>query len=172
MTFPLKREEEKMKKLLTATLICVLVLSFLAVQGASAKAAAPKIIRCKQMITSGISSAADWVGTLSRCAIAGDVYYWEVPGKDYVTGSKGRMIEHYFETFTITTATGTISGFENGVYLLYFPFLFQSNGRVTSATGEWTTLVGYKFHEMGTTNDPLDPNTTVLYGPSTMFLAP
>lgn len=161
-----------MKKIVALTLICVLVLPLMSVQTASAKGAGPKIIKCDQLITSGISNAADWVGTLSGCAIAGDVYYWEIPGQDYVVGAKGGKIEHYFETFIITTETGTISGIENGVYHLYSNFLFQADGRVTSATGEWTYLVGYKFHEIGNTNDPLDPETQALYGPSTMFLAP
>jgi hypothetical protein len=163
---------KKMKKILVLTLICVLVLPLMAVQPVSAGGKGLQIIRCDQLITSGVSSAADWVGTLSGCAIAGDVFYWEMPGQDYVTGAKGGKIEHYFETFLITTPTGTIEGVESGVYHLYSNFLFQAEGRVTSATGQWTYLVGYKFHELGNTNDPLAPDVQALYGPSTMFLAP
>ena len=155
-----------MKKLLTATFIGVLVLSFLAMPAGSAQAAGSKIFHCDQMIVSGLSSAADWVGNLTGCKIAGEVYYWETD-QNYVVGGT----EHFFETFLITTATGTISGVEMGIWN-FSTFKFRAEGWVTAADGEWAYLVGYKFHEMGTTTDPFDPNALAVYGPSTMFLAP
>jgi hypothetical protein len=160
-----------MKKFLALTLICVLVLPLMSVQPVSAGGKGPQIIRCDQLIASGLSNAADWVGTLSGCAIAGDVYYWETD-QNYVTGAKGGKVEHYFENFLITTPTGTISGAEKGIYNFSSNFKFSADGWVTGATGAWTYLVGYKFHEIGWTTDPFDPNATALYGTSTMFLAP
>jgi hypothetical protein len=99
------------------------------------------------------------------------VEYWETDA-NYVVGAKGGKVEHYFEIFKITTATGEIWGHEKGVYNFMSNFKFNADGWVTSATGEWASLVGYKFHEIGWTTDPNDPNATAIYGPSTMFLAP
>jgi hypothetical protein len=171
MISPHKREEEKMKKLLTATFIGVLVLSFLVVPAVSAQAAGPKVIRCDQMIVFDFINSDHWVGSLTGCAIAGTVEYWETD-QNYVVGAKGGKVEHYFEIFKITTASGVIWGHEKGVYNFMSNFKFNADGWVTSATGNWAYLVGYKFHEIGWTTDPNDPTATAIYGPSSMFLAP
>jgi hypothetical protein len=160
------REEEKMKKILAITLICLLVLPALTVQAVSAKAAGPKIIHCDQMIVFDTINSDHWIGTLSGCELAGTIEYWETD-QNYVVGKT----EHFFEIFKITTPNGVISGWDNGVWN-FSTFKFRAEGRVTAAYGDWAFLLGYKFHEMGTTTDPFDPNATVIYGPSTMFLAP
>jgi hypothetical protein len=154
-----------MKKIVALTLICVLVLPLMS---ACAVFTAPKTIRCDQLIVFDRKNSDHWIGTLSGCAIAGKVEYWETP-QNYVTGAKGEKVEHYFETFTITTATGVIEGVDKGIYNLSSNFKFNADGSVTSATGAWTYLVGYKFHEIGWTTDP---NINPISGPSTMFLAP
>jgi hypothetical protein len=102
-----------------------------------------------------------WLGTVAG-DVKGTVAFCETPA-NYVVGTT----EHFFETFTFTTAHGVITGFDNGLY--YFgkpPYLFWSSGQVTGATGDWTYLVGYKYFEVGTTSDP---NYLPLVGPTTMM---
>jgi hypothetical protein len=155
-----------MKKILAITLVCLLVLPFLSVQAVSAQG--PKTIYCDQMIVYPLTPTEDphWIGTLSGCGLAGTVEFWETPS-NFVVGKT----EHYFEIFKITTPTGIISGWDNGVWN-FSTFKFRAEGRVTAADGEWADLVGYKLHEMGTTTDPNDPTATAIYGPSTMSLTP
>jgi hypothetical protein len=154
-----------MKKFLVLTLICVLVLPLMWVQPVSAGGKGLKNISCDQMIVYDWGAGSNhWVGNLSGCPIAGTVEYWETD----LNFSVGKT-EHFFEEFLITTPTGTISGMEKGIWN-FATFKFRAEGWVTKATGEWTYLVGYKFHEMGTTTDP--NIGTAIYGPSTMFLTP
>jgi hypothetical protein len=151
-----------MRKVLAVTLICILALLFTSVGAVSAKANVSRSFGCDQLIIFDTFNSDHWVGTLSGCDLAGKVEYWETD-QNYVVGKT----EHFFETFTITPdAGGVINGVDAGVWN-FSTFKFRANGWVTDATGPWTSLVGYKFHEMGTTTSPDLP---VVYGPSTMSL--
>jgi hypothetical protein len=69
---------------------------------------------------------------------------WFFPGKT----------EHFFETWiTYPDSGGWFSGTDGGVWS-FVTFKFRANGWVTDASPEWRRLVGYKFHEVGTTTNP------------------
>ena len=152
-----------MRKVFAASLLLILALLFTTVGTVSAKPKNPKSFKCDQVITFDTVNSDHWIGTLSNCNIEGTVEYWETD-QNYVVGKT----EHFFELFQITTATGTIKGYDNGVWN-FSTFKFRANGRVTEADGAWADLVGLKFHEMGVTTSPEFP---VIVGPSTMSLMP
>ncbi len=155
-----------MKKIFAIALVCLLLLPFLSVHTVSAQG--PKTIYCDQVIVYPLTPVEDphWIGTLSGCGLAGTVEYWET-SRNYIVGKT----EHFFELFKITTPGGVISGWDNGVWN-FSTFEFRAQGEVTAATGEWAYLLGYKFHESGTTTDPNAPGATSINGVSAMFLAP
>ena len=152
-----------MKKILIITLVGMLILSSMSACSPSAK---PKSITCDQMISFD-SSKPDphWIGTLTGCELEGTVEYWETDLNFTV-----HQIEHFYETYKITTAKGVITGVDQGDWDLT-SFKFTADGWVKDATGDWKSLRGYKFHETGTTTQfPPPAGTTVLNGPSTMSL--
>jgi hypothetical protein len=147
-----------MKKILAMTLVGLLVLPFMSACSSSTQ---PKSIKCDQMISiDGSLPDPHWIGTLTGCELEGTVEYWETDLNFRVHG-----IEHFYETFKITTATGVITGVDAGDWDLISTFKFTADGWVKDATGDWQYLEGYKFYETGITE-----GTTVLSGPSTMSL--
>jgi len=110
------------------------------------------------------ASDAHWVGTATG-DIAGKVEFWETPD-NYIVGK----VMHFYESFKITTATGVIQGYDVGLWN-FSMFKFRAEGRVTSATGDWAGLVGYKFHEMGYTTAFPPPDGHTISGTGSMFLA-
>ena len=58
----------------------------------------------------------------------------------------------FHETWIIETESGSISGFDDGVWS-FVTFKFVANGRVTGATGSWTGLVGSNMRYSGTTTE-------------------
>jgi hypothetical protein len=104
-----------------------------------------------------------WLGTVSG-DINGTVKFQPLPANSYVVGS----VKHFYEIFTITTSAGVISGYDVGVWN-FSTFKFRAEGWVTSATGDWAGLTGYKYHEMGYTT-PLNPPTPI-HGTGSMFIA-
>jgi hypothetical protein len=159
--------DDNMRKVLAVTLICILALLFTSVGTVSAKPKEIKFFRCDQRITFD-SNLPDphWIGTLRDCDLKGKVEYWETD-QNYVSGDT----EYFFEIFKITTNRGVINGVDNGVWS-FTTFKFSADGHVTSATGFWKHLVGYKFHEKGVTTSPDLPNPDfpVIYGTGTMSL--
>ena len=163
-----------MKKLLAITFITILALLITSVVVLAKPGNGPNIIKCDQYIAVYLSDGDDahWRGTLTNCELDGaSVHYY---GIDTNRISKG-MSTHFAENFVIYPNGDNhpeifIKGSEEGLWNLN-TFKFRSEGRVTEANGPWSYLVGYKFHEMGVTDDPFAPNWTILKGPSTMFLA-
>lgn len=130
---------------------------------ATAMADDEEIYRSDVVISNNFVPPPHWVGTVTG-DITGSVEYWPVPANSYVVGS----VKHFYENFTITTSVGIIKGYDIGVWN-FSTFKFRAEGWVTSATGEWAGLVGYKYHEMGYTT-PLSPPTPIV-GTGTMFIA-
>lgn len=107
-----------------------------------------------------------WEGPLTS-DIEGTIEFWEHWDQNYVVGGT----EHFFETFIIETKHGTITGVDEGVWN-FATFKFRANGWVTDATGDWAYLVGYKFHEMGTTSQfPPPEGSTIVTGTGTLTLS-
>jgi len=152
-----------MKKVLMITLVGLLILTFMSACSSSAK---PKSITCDQMISFDTTKPdPHWIGTLTGSELEGTVEYWETDLNFTV-----HQIEHFYETFKITTEKGVITGVDNGDWDLT-TFEFTADGWVKDAKGDWAYLRGYKFHETGTTTKvPLPAGTTVISGPSTMSL--
>jgi hypothetical protein len=160
------RGDTRMKKIFALTLIIVLALSF-STAGALAAPKEPTHIVCDQMISIDIASDdPHWSGPLTGCELEGaTAEYWET-SQNYIAGKT----EHFFEIIKITTPEGVIEGYDVGVWN-FSTFKFRAEGRITSATGRWAYMVGYKFHEIGTTTEvPPPEGITVIYGPSTMSI--
>jgi len=104
-----------------------------------------------------------WHGTVRGCSVAGQITICEEPA------SFMGKTEHYFEVFTIEPWDGgQIYGVDAGVWN-FTTFKFRANGFITGASPEWVDLVGFKFHEMGTTTDPaLGWPITALNSPLTL----
>jgi hypothetical protein len=126
----------------------VLILLFLSMTAVSAQPNKPMECVVDAAFDPGVDPQC-WHGMVSGCPIAGEVTICEnpaiFPGKT----------EHFFEEFTIHTGQGDIYGIDAGVWN-FATFKFRANGWVTSATGDWAYLVGYKLHEMGTSSNPDD----------------
>ena len=150
---------KKRSLILISVLIATLLFSSIAV--ASAKPNASRPINCVVDITFDPEVGLFWYGTVSGCSLEGTIQFVEKP-ENYVSGKA----EHFFEDFTIWPASGgEIIGTDAGVWN-FSTFKFRANGWVTSASEDWAYLVGYKFHEMGTTSNPDElpltaPNTTM-----------
>ena len=164
-----------MKKVLAVTLIAVVALLLTSGGVLAAQSNGPKIIKCDQFIAVySTDPEPHWRGTLSNCALDGaQVHYF---GSSTKTGWESGKVAHFYEDFVILPESGGyIKGYDDGLWT-FSTWKFRAEGRVTEASPEWSHLVGYKFHEMGTTDDPTllpsDPEEEwVLNGPSTMFLA-
>jgi hypothetical protein len=78
--------------------------------------------------------------------------------------------EHFNETWVIQTDSGSISGFDNGVWN-FKNFKWVANGQVTAATGSWTYLVGCNMHYSGTATDFLGDGTPIS-GTGTLMITP
>lgn len=81
--------------------------------------------------------------------ITGTVAFWET-GSNYIAGKW----ERFFEVFTILPDSGGyINGIQHGTWS-FKTLEFSATGWITSTSSEWTELLGYRFHEAGTTTDP------------------
>ena len=162
-----------MKKVLAVTLIAVVALLLTSAGVLAAQSGGPKIIKCDQFIAVySTDPEPHWRGTLSNCVLDGaQVHYYGQP-----EGWDSGKVSHFHEHFEIVPlGGGSIKGYDDGLWN-WSTWKFRAEGRVTEATEKWSYLVGYKFHEMGTTDDPTILPTDleaewVLNGPSTMFLA-
>lgn len=89
-----------------------------------------------------------WYGTVEG-DITGTVAFWETDA-NYIAGKWMR----FFEVMTIQPeAGGYINGIQRGTWSLKTGS-FSTSGWVTSASAEWAYLIGYRYHEAGTTSDP------------------
>ena len=155
------------RKSLILIMVLMIALLFSSITAASAKPNASPLIKCVVDIqTSPPGVKPDWYGTIEgeECSIAGTVTFNETD-ENFDAGKSG----HFFEEFTIKPYSGgEIHGEDNGVWN-FSTFKFRANGRVTGASEEWADLVGYKFHEMGRTTDPFDPEADVVSAPGTIM---
>jgi len=140
------------------TTAAIVTISFLAISLVSIPAvlAAPKTYNGTEVIFIGIPYGPDdhWkgpiVGGIFGTTGASTAEFYETSA-NYVVG----QTEHFFETFTITTACGTITGTDDGIWT-FASFNFKAHGPVTGVSGSCDPgLVGYTFHEEGTTSDGL-----------------
>ena len=150
-----------MKKAAVVTLALALLMSIVMVAPA-ASAQPKKALRCKLWMQLYWTEPLHWEGSLTG-DIVGSIIVTEgapsFPGKT----------EHFTETFAITTADGTIEGFDEGVWS-FQTFKWRANGMVTAATGDWAYLVGYNVHEIGLTTPvpPLDDANVYAWGTITL----
>ena len=162
---PRRREEvTRMRKVAVTTLIaCMLALVFASASGVSATPSDPDGFTCEMAASFDLAvPGAHWEGTVTGCKIQGTIEVFELPAS-FVGNT-----EHFFETYTITTSTGVISGVDQGVWG-FNTFKFRANGWITEATGDWSYLSGYKLHESGYTSavPPAEGSIVTLTG--TMF---
>lgn len=144
-------------------MIALLSTSFTAV---SAKPNTSRPVECIINITNDLTVGDFWFGTVSGCSVEGTIKFEHGEKENYIVGKTG----HFFEVFTIWPASGgEIKGIDEGVWN-FSTFKFRANGWVTSASEDWAYLIGYKFHEIGTTSNPEE---VVVTAPGTkMKLAP
>jgi hypothetical protein len=133
---------------------------------AAALAADEEIYRADFAISVNLAEPAPhWVGTVTG-DVSGTVEFWESPDNRIV----GKVM-HFYESFRIKTSTGVIEGYDVGLWT-FSTFKFHAEGFVTSATGDWAGLVGYKYHEMGYTSAfPPPEGGTSISGTGSLFIA-
>jgi N-acetylneuraminic acid mutarotase len=104
-----------------------------------------------------------WDGTIDG-DIEGSITVFEMgasfPGKT----------EMFHETWVIVTDSGSISGFDDGVWS-FVNFKWVANGRVTAATGSWAYLVGCNMRYSGTTTEFLGVGFPI-HGTGTLMIMP
>ena len=111
----------------------------------------------------GGTSPISWIGTIWG-DIEGDVTL------SAIQATFPGITEHYSETWVITTSTGTITLYQEGVWS-FKSFEFKSNGYVTAATGSWEYLVGSDAHVRGVTTPFPVPKPTPVIGSCELLIA-
>ena len=99
----------------------------------------------------------DWVGVGGSSPYSWIGMVWgDINGDLYVSledaWSPGKT-EKFSETWIIETDGEEIAGYDVGTWS-FINFKFGANGKVTSATEGWSSLVGYDMRYSGTTTDP------------------
>ena len=163
---PPREEVTQLRKTAVATLVvCMVALVFASVPVAAVPPSDSEPLRCDMAATLDLSQAdAHWVGPVTGCDIQGTMEVFETPA-NFIVGNS----EHFFETFTITTSTGVISGVDKGVWD-FNTFKFRANGWITDATDDWSYLMGYKLHESGYTSQFPPTQGTIVTLTAAMFL--
>lgn len=136
-------------KVIAALVVAVFLGGLLAASVARARILDPLepsigLIRCE------LEMDVDWANMKWDGTIAGDIdgsiTIFEMgasfPGKT----------EMFHETWVIGTDSGSISGYDDGVWS-FVNFRWVANGRVTAATGSWAYLVGAHMYYSGITTE-------------------
>jgi hypothetical protein len=150
----------KMKVKAIAALVFVLFLG--AILMAPAWARPMKLLRCSLEMDVDWAHG-KWDGTLTGDIVGSITIYEEgatLPGKT----------EHFHETWVIVTDSGSISGFDEGVWS-FVNFKWVANGGVTAATGDWAGLVGCNMRYSGTTTEFLGVGNPI-HGTGTLMIMP
>jgi hypothetical protein len=134
-------------------LIVLLALAFTLVLLPAGMANAKEPLKCGISITLIWNGGFYWDGT-----ITGDITGTFIIAPDPVPPFPGKT-EHFLETWVISTATGEIGLYQEGVWNMKTG-RWRSNGIVTSATGDWTYLIGCNAHVRGVTEVPVEPGMT------------
>lgn len=153
-------------KSLSLIVVLMVTLLFSPIAAASAKPNTSGPVECIIDITNDLTVGDFWFGTVSGCSLEGTIKFVHGEKENY---GKGKTW-HFYENFIIWPASGgVIEGTDEGVWN-FSTFKFRANGWVTSASGDWAYLVGYKFHEIGTTSNP---DAVAVHAPDTrMKLVP
>lgn len=143
-----------MKKVsLIVLALIILVFLFASISAVSAQPNAP--IACVLDITYDDyigPGEGYWLGTVTGCSIEGTIRFDAVPEEYFDAGKT----THFVEEFTIEPYSGGVIKGKNWGVWNFSTFKFRANGWVTDASAEWAHLVGFKYHEMGTTSNPAD----------------
>jgi len=159
-----------MRKLLLLPLsLCVIaLLSTLSMSTAIAQPMKP--LRCEVLLQLnwdwvgfGGSSPYTWIGT-----ITGDIE--GTATLSLIGATFPGITEHYSETWIITTTTGSITIYQEGVWS-FKSYKFKSNGWITAATGTWTYLLESDAHVRGVTTPFPVPAPTPVTGTGTMWIS-
>ena len=135
---------EEVKQIRRLIVLLAFTLAFTLVSVPVVPTQAKKPLRCETEIAFDWDLH-QWIGTVSG-DIEGSITF--TPEGASFPGST----EHFFETWVIETDGGdVIKGSHEGVWS-FKTFKFRTNGKVTSASGEWSHLVGRKVHTIGTTS--------------------
>ena len=159
-----------MKTKVIATLVVAVFLGgLLLASAASARIAESITSQSMEPLRCGVEMDVDWanmkwVGTITG-DIAGSITVFEMPGVSF----PGKT-EHFHETWVIVTDSGSISGFDNGVWS-FVNFKWVANGRVTAATGSWAYLVGSNMRYSGTTTEFLGVGFPI-HGSGSLMIMP
>jgi hypothetical protein len=160
----------RMKTKVIATLVVAVFLGgLLLASAASARIAESITSQSMEPLRCGVEMDVDWanmkwVGTITG-DIAGSITVFEMPGVSF----PGKT-EHFHETWVIVTDSGSISGFDNGVWS-FVNFKWVANGRVTAATGSWAYLVGSNMRYSGTTTEFLGVGFPI-HGSGSLMIMP
>ena len=137
-------------------IVLMVALLFASISAVSAQPGASVPIECVLDITYDEYSPGEfyWDGTVTgpECSVEGTIRFDAVPEEYFDAGKT----THFAEEFTIEPYSGgVIYGKNLGVWT-FSTFKYRANGWVTDATAEWAHLVGFKYHESGTTSNPAD----------------
>lgn len=156
-------------KVIAALVVAVFLGGLLLASAASARIAESITSQSMEPLRCGVEMDVDWanmkwVGTITG-DIAGSITVFEMPGVSF----PGKT-EHFHETWVIVTDSGSISGFDNGVWS-FVNFKWVANGRVTAATGSWAYLVGSNMRYSGTTTEFLGVGFPI-HGSGSLMIMP
>jgi hypothetical protein len=151
-------------KVIAALVVATLLGGLLMVSAARARIAeSAGLLRCE------VEMDVDWVNMKWDGTIAGDIEgsitVFEMPGVSF----PGKT-EHFHETFIIETGSGSISGYDDGVWS-FVNFKWVANGRVTGATGSWAYLIGCNMRYSGTTTEFLGVGNPI-HGTGILMIMP
>jgi hypothetical protein len=157
----LKEGGMRMKTKAIATLVLALFLGGILIAPAWAQPMKP--LRCELEMDVDWANM-KWVGTITG-DIEGSITVFEMGGASF----PGKT-EHFHETWVIETDSGSISGFDDGVWS-FVNFKWVANGQVTAATGSWMYLVGCNMRYSGTTTEFLGVGNPI-HGTGTLMIMP